>query len=122
MIWLCLVQSSSDLVKEITALEFEIVRLERYLLSLYRTSFQQTLPSNLGHRGTHVQQMTGANPWVTSDQSSQRKKSSTAKDYYEFQGCNSPTSPSDLLQFDTPKSSSARVIYSLCSRIYFRFM
>lgn len=104
-------QSPSDLVKEITALEFEIVRMERYLLSLYRTSFQQTLPSNLGSHGNHIQQMAGGNQWATPDQSSQRKKSFMAKGCYEFQGCNSPTTPSDLLQFDTPKSSSARVIF-----------
>ncbi|KAJ0678172.1 hypothetical protein HanOQP8_Chr12g0444841 [Helianthus annuus] len=35
-----LVQSSMELVKEITSLEMEILHLERYLLSLYRTAFQ----------------------------------------------------------------------------------
>ncbi|KAD2393266.1 hypothetical protein E3N88_40243 [Mikania micrantha] len=34
-------KSSMELVKEITSLETEILHLERYLLSLYRTAFQQ---------------------------------------------------------------------------------
>lgn len=102
-------------MKEITRLDVEIVRLERYILSLYRTAFQQNPPSNLGNHGTHIQQMTGTHPWVTSDQPSQRTKSEMAKEYYDHQGCTSPTSaltgPNDLVQFDTPKSSAARVIY-----------
>lgn len=32
-------QSATELVKEITTLELEIVHLEQYLLSLYRTTF-----------------------------------------------------------------------------------
>lgn len=104
--------SSSELVKEITRLDVEIVRLERYLLSLYRTAFQQNPTSNLGNHGTYIQQMTGTHPWVTSDQPSQRTKSEIAKEYYDHQGCTSPTSaltgPSDLVQFDIPKSSAAR--------------
>lgn len=36
-----------ELMKEITTIEIEIMRLERYLLSLYRTAFQQNLPALL---------------------------------------------------------------------------
>nr|GEV50736.1 hypothetical protein [Tanacetum cinerariifolium] len=38
-------KSSMELVKEINFLEMEILRLERYLLSLYRTSFHQHVES-----------------------------------------------------------------------------
>ncbi|XP_042057585.1 uncharacterized protein LOC121802086 isoform X1 [Salvia splendens] len=100
-------RTSSDLVKEITTLDVEIVRLEQYLLSLYRTSFQKTIPSNPGY-----QQMTGVQPCVTSDQSSQRTKSEMSKDCYEHQGYLSPTSaltgPNDMVPFTTPKTSSER--------------
>ncbi|KAH6834904.1 hypothetical protein C2S53_003904 [Perilla frutescens var. hirtella] len=103
--------SSSELVQEITRLEVDIVRLERYILSLYRTTFQKNLPSDLENHGNHVKQMTGIDSWVTSDQPSQRKKSEMAKECYDHQGCTSPTSaltgPNDFVQFATPKSSSA---------------
>lgn len=39
-------QSAAELIKEISALEIEVVHLERYLLSLYRTSFNQYLASS----------------------------------------------------------------------------
>ncbi|KAG2255068.1 hypothetical protein Bca52824_074362 [Brassica carinata] len=38
-----IVQSSEDLKKEIAALEFEILRIEQYLLSLYMASFDEQL-------------------------------------------------------------------------------
>lgn len=44
--FLCLwFQSSKDLVKEISILEFEVKHLEKYLLSLYRKTFQKKEPS-----------------------------------------------------------------------------
>ncbi|XP_042009749.1 uncharacterized protein LOC121758408 isoform X1 [Salvia splendens] len=104
--------SSSDLVKEINTLEVKIVHLERYLLSMYRTSFQKTIPSNLGHHRSHIQQMTGIQPLVTSDLSSRRTMSEVSKGYCEHQRCSSPTSaltgPTDTVPFTTPKSSFAR--------------
>ncbi|XP_069153598.1 uncharacterized protein [Solanum lycopersicum] len=39
-------QSSMELMKEITTLEIEIMRLERYLLSLYRTALPLVLENN----------------------------------------------------------------------------
>ncbi|CAN4123150.1 unnamed protein product [Withania somnifera] len=48
-------QSSMELMKEITTLEIEIMRLERYLLSLYRTAFQQNLPALLENQKIHSQ-------------------------------------------------------------------
>lgn len=45
-------QSPSQLMDEIATLEGEIMHLERYLLSLYRTTFEQhlaTFPGNSGH-------------------------------------------------------------------------
>ncbi|KAL0366537.1 UNVERIFIED_CONTAM: hypothetical protein Sradi_3543800 [Sesamum radiatum] len=102
--------SSAELMNEIATLEVEIVRLERYLLSLYRTAFQQHLPSNSGN---HVQQITGISPWNKSDQPSPRRNLETSKDYHDHQGQISPTSaltgPNDLIQVAIPKSSSGRV-------------
>ncbi|KAF2556705.1 hypothetical protein F2Q68_00013782, partial [Brassica cretica] len=40
------VQSSEDLRKEIASLEFEILRTEQYLLSLYRTAFDEQVTSS----------------------------------------------------------------------------
>lgn len=39
-------QSAADLVKEISTLKLEVLHLERYLLSLYRTAFDQYLASS----------------------------------------------------------------------------
>ncbi|XP_071700494.1 uncharacterized protein [Rutidosis leptorrhynchoides] len=39
-------KSSLELVKEITSIEIEILRLERYLLSLYRTAYQHNTETN----------------------------------------------------------------------------
>ncbi|KAL0288222.1 UNVERIFIED_CONTAM: hypothetical protein Sangu_2466800 [Sesamum angustifolium] len=101
--------SSAELMNEIATLEVEIVRLERYLLSLYRTAFQQHLPSNPGN---HVQQIKGISPWNKPDQPSPRRNFETSKDYHDHQGQISPTSaltgPNDLIQVAIPKSSSGR--------------
>ncbi|XAR61479.1 hypothetical protein NMG60_11015919 [Bertholletia excelsa] len=45
-------QSSAELMKEIATLEVEIMHLERYLLSLYQTAFEQHLPDLCGNAGT----------------------------------------------------------------------
>ena len=39
-------QSAAELIKEISTLEIEVVHLERYLLSLYQTAFDQYLASS----------------------------------------------------------------------------
>lgn len=47
---LCIfLQSSEDLRKEIASLEFEILRTEQYLLSLYRTAFDEQVTSFSPH-------------------------------------------------------------------------
>lgn len=98
----CLLQSSAELVKEITTVEVEILRLERHLLSLYRTAFQQHLPrNNETPRGDEL------------NRPSQKMKPETLKDYSEHQCQNSPTSslagPNDLVRVAIQKSSSGRV-------------
>lgn len=52
--WACGLQSSTELMKEIATLEVQILQLERYLLSLYRTAFLQHLPSSLGSPVRHL--------------------------------------------------------------------
>ncbi|KAI3465508.1 hypothetical protein Pfo_022171 [Paulownia fortunei] len=102
-------KSSAELVKEIARLEVEIVHLERYLLSLYRTAFQQHLPRILEN---HVEQMNGTSRGVASDQPSQKMNLGMSKDYKDHQGQSSPTSslagPNDLVQVAISKSSSGR--------------
>uniref|UniRef100_M1ALY0 Electron transporter n=1 Tax=Solanum tuberosum TaxID=4113 RepID=M1ALY0_SOLTU len=62
-------QSSMELMKEITTLEIEIMRLERYLLSLYRTAFQQNLPLLLENQKIHSQGKISSPTQCTTDQS-----------------------------------------------------
>lgn len=50
-----LVQSSMELMKEIAILEVEIMRMERYLLSLYRAAFQQHIPDLLGKHAANIE-------------------------------------------------------------------
>lgn len=92
-------QSSAELVNEIATLEVEILRLERYLLSLYRTNFQHHLPIALQNQN---------NGETTSVQSSQKIHLGISKEYQ-----NSPTSslagPNDSEQLAIQKSSSGRV-------------
>ncbi|KAE9456791.1 hypothetical protein C3L33_11309, partial [Rhododendron williamsianum] len=61
--------SSVELMREITSLEVEIMHLERYLLSLYRTSFEQHLPTLLENKGAHLPNSTGPPFRVREDQS-----------------------------------------------------
>lgn len=52
--------SSTELMKEIATLEVQILQLERYLLSLYRTAFRQHLPSLLETPERHLKDKTGS--------------------------------------------------------------
>uniref|UniRef100_A0A5B6ZLW2 DUF547 domain-containing protein n=1 Tax=Davidia involucrata TaxID=16924 RepID=A0A5B6ZLW2_DAVIN len=55
-------------MKEIATLEGEIMHLERYLLSLYRTAFEQQLPILLENNGTHLQYKRGSPLRIIVDQ------------------------------------------------------
>nr|GME07119.1 uncharacterized protein LOC109166066 [Ipomoea batatas] len=48
-------KSSMELMKEIAILEVEIMRMERYLLSLYRAAFQQHIPDLLGKHAANIE-------------------------------------------------------------------
>lgn len=103
-------KSSAELVKEIATLEVEILRLERYLLSLYRTTFQQHLPTRLEN---NVQQMNGGtSQGATPNQPSHKINLGMSKDYNDHQFQISPTSslagPNDSDQVVIHKSSSGR--------------
>ncbi|XP_073046284.1 uncharacterized protein [Primulina eburnea] len=106
--------SSEELVTEIAKLEIEIVHMERYLLSLYRTAFLQHLPSFSGNHGVNGQQKTGRPPlgFVPSDQPSHMMKLRIPKSYNDHHDQNSPTSalagPNDLIHVATTKSSFGR--------------
>ncbi|KAF3619825.1 hypothetical protein FXO38_32725 [Capsicum annuum] len=62
-------QSSMELMKEISSLEIEIMHLERYLLSLYRTAFQQNIPALLENQKIHSQGKISSPTQCTTDQS-----------------------------------------------------
>ncbi|KAH6821320.1 hypothetical protein C2S53_006151 [Perilla frutescens var. hirtella] len=102
-------KSSAELVNEIATLEIEILRLERHLLSLYRTAFQQHLPKITED---HVEQLNEASRGDKFKPPSQKMKSETLKDYDDHQCRSSPTSsltgPSDLVQVAIQKSTSGR--------------
>ncbi|CAA2975726.1 Hypothetical predicted protein [Olea europaea subsp. europaea] len=105
-------KSSAELVNEIATLEFEIVQLERYLLSLYRTVFQQQFPCTLGKQGTSLQKMSET-PQVKAEKSSPIMELNMLKGYNDNQSQSSPSSAfarsNDLMTVATPKSSSRRV-------------
>ncbi|GFZ10602.1 tetratricopeptide repeat (TPR)-like superfamily protein [Actinidia rufa] len=56
-------------MREIALLEGEILHLERYLLSLYRTTFEQNLPALLENKGAYLQYDKGSQLQVLADQS-----------------------------------------------------
>lgn len=58
-----------ELMKEISSLEIEIMHLERYLLSLYRTAFQQNIPALLENQKIHSQGKISSPTQCTTDQS-----------------------------------------------------
>ncbi|KDO85300.1 hypothetical protein CISIN_1g009032mg [Citrus sinensis] len=53
-------KSSAELMKEIAVLEAEIMHLERYLLSLYRTAFEEHLHTLSSISGTHLEYKSGS--------------------------------------------------------------
>lgn len=67
------IQSSAELMKEITTLEAEIIHLESYILSLYRTAFEQYLPTLFENWGTHFQCKIGSQLQTKCDQSCQKR-------------------------------------------------
>lgn len=105
-------QSSMELMKEITTLEIEIMRLERYLLSLYRTAFQQNLPLLLENQKIHSQGKISSPTQCTTDQSYSDVEIDTsicgADQYDRISAAHALTGVSDKIQ-TANKSSSIRV-------------
>ncbi|CAA2986811.1 Hypothetical predicted protein [Olea europaea subsp. europaea] len=104
-------KSLAELVNEIATLEFEIMQLERYLLSLYRTVFQQQFPCSLGNQGTSLQKMSET-PQVKAEKLSPIMELDMLKGFNDNQSQSSPSSAfahsNDLMTVATPKSSSRR--------------
>lgn len=99
--------SSVELVKEIAALEVEIVNLESYLLSLYRTALHRHLPGIPGDYGNHIKEITGISPRFTSDHLSLKAKLETPRNSQQARSSSESalTGPKDLVQITLPKSS-----------------
>ncbi|XP_051118128.1 uncharacterized protein LOC127242590 [Andrographis paniculata] len=104
--------SSAELVKEIAALEVEIVNLESYLLSLYRTALHRHLPSIPGDYGNHVKEITGISPRFTSDHLSLKSKLETPRNSKDQKARSSSesalTSSSKSIQIALPKPSPCK--------------
>ncbi|KAK2988161.1 hypothetical protein RJ640_020643, partial [Escallonia rubra] len=105
------IQTSKELMDEITAIEVEINHLERYLLSLYRTAFEQLLPTKLEYHGTHFENVIGTQMQNIADQSCYKLKRGMFKDSGDLHG------PADSLagsyvqsHATTPKLSSRKVL------------
>lgn len=65
-------QSSAELRKEIAVLEAEIMHLECYLLSLYRTAFEEHLHTLSSISGTHLEYKSGSPTPIVSNKSVNR--------------------------------------------------
>ncbi|KAL7154427.1 hypothetical protein ABFS83_03G001800 [Erythranthe nasuta] len=104
-------KSSAELVNEIATLEIQILHLERYLLSLYRTNFHHNLPKLQNNH--HIEQINATPQEATSDQPSHKMKllGMSIKDSKDYQDRSSPTSslagPNDSVQLSIPNSSSS---------------
>ncbi|KAA8514760.1 hypothetical protein F0562_017939 [Nyssa sinensis] len=105
-------KSSEELMKEIATLEGEIMHLERYLLSLYRTAFEQHLPIFLENHGTHLQYKSGSPLQIIADQACCKVEYDTWTGGTAHHGQNSPAhglAGSDHQSHTaTPKASSGR--------------
>jgi hypothetical protein len=68
------IQSSAELRDEIATLEGEIMHLERYLLSLYRTAFEGHITSFSDTPGPYLQYKIESSPLVLSNQLHHKKE------------------------------------------------
>lgn len=109
-----LVQSSMELMKEIAILEVEIMRMERYLLSLYRAAFQQHIPDLLGKHAANIESKINTPLHSTVDDPNYNFEFGMSKVYVDkYDRSSSPSAlvcSDDQLESAT-KSSSRRVIW-----------
>lgn len=111
-----LLQSSEDLRKEIASLEFEILRTEQYLLSLYRTAFDEQVSSFSPHTETSL----------VSSQFYPKSEQSDVTSVFSYQYQASPASerssscPPRSFQASL-KALSARVSNTICIFLSFEF-
>ncbi|EPS66805.1 hypothetical protein M569_07971 [Genlisea aurea] len=87
-------------MKEIAVLEDEIVHLERYLLSLYRTAFLQHVSSSTPGRDQSL--VNGISPRLSTDRSFDRGKSEISENEYS-----APRPPCDDVAASDKESSPA---------------
>ncbi|CAL5384272.1 unnamed protein product [Camellia sinensis] len=105
-----MMKPSAELMGEIASLEIEIMHLERYLLSLYRTAFEQHLPTLMKSNGPYLLYNSGSPMKVIADQSCYKIEPDTWKGGRASHSQTSP--PCALPGFDNlshaapPKTSS----------------
>lgn len=105
-------QSSTELREEIATLEDEILHLERYLLSLYRTAFEEHRPTLPDTHGSYLQYKIGSSPKILSNQSHQNMKPQVSKDGFVHRAKMSPTgwaNPDNPDFVEVLKSKSSKV-------------
>lgn len=114
-------QCSMELMKEIATLEIEILRLERYLLSLYRAAFQQNLPALLETQKSHLQGKIDSPTQCTTDQSYSSVELDMSRcdtdQYDRISTASALAGSSDQMQ-TAKKSSSRRVIHPTSEHLH----
>ncbi|KAL7261497.1 hypothetical protein ACSBR1_000022 [Camellia fascicularis] len=97
-------QPSAELMGEIASLEMEIMHLERYLLSLYRTAFEQHLPTLMKSNGPYLLYNSGSPMKVIADQSCYKIEPDMWKGGRASHSQTSP--PCGLAGFDNPSHAA----------------
>lgn len=100
-------------MKEITTLEEEIIYLERYLLSLYRSAFEQHIPSVYGNCESPLPTNIVIRSRATADQSYLSREPNLCKGDSDRNNHRSPihglAGPDNRSHATTPRFSSERV-------------
>lgn len=101
-------------MKEITCLEGEIIYLERYLLSLYRSAFEPCIPSSPGESGTSSQNKSDMESQNSYDKCCLRQEPKLCNDgpacyNHSLPFARNVASSDDQIYAATPKSSCKMV-------------
>lgn len=106
-------QSSVELRKEIATLEAEILCLERYLLSLYRTAFEEHLPTLSNITGTYLQLQAGSPSQIVPNQSYCKLEPEIQKNVFPHHSHASPGHDS----FTSDNGNSAAFLKAASTRV-----
>lgn len=105
-------QSSAELRREIAALESEILHLERYLISLYRTAFEEHLPISSQRTEASLHCNTGSSSPVVSNESCDK-----LKPYVCTNGFSNPDQASPVHNSSVSDDASAASLKGISKRV-----